>query len=219
MMTATQTRETNAVFTLQSENGTGSSITTRRLSLPGAPASDGEQEALTAAFASFRQMVLNEQPNLIQPANWRDSTGSEVEAADSTEPYRTINIGLEYVITDKVAWDGSDFDPETLTITPSTVAATTFDGDSDNPVQVDFVCTTSIEAPTTWHATGHAPVTPLNFVERRGNTATLRFSSMASVAAGELTQTFTVTATDGVKSASATVTITNAYSEGVQFNI
>lgn len=107
---STETRETNAVFTLQSENGTGSSITTRRLSLPTAPSTGAEQSALLQAFPKFRRMVLDTMPTFIQPSSWRDSTGSDVESSDSTAPYRTIEVGLETVVTNKRAWDGSEWD-------------------------------------------------------------------------------------------------------------
>lgn len=212
MMTATETRETNAVFSLQSENGTGSAITTRRLSLPGAPSNDDQQGELLAAFASFRQMVLNEQPTFIQPSSWRDSTGSDTEESDSAEPYRTINVGLETVITNKTTWDGSDFDPGTLTIEPSNVTSSYFSS-AEGAGTADFVCTTSIENPT-WSASGKLPIGDSSiltkqFVEVSGKNATLRITFREGVVSpGQIVNTFTITAANGVQTASNVVTVT-----------
>lgn len=215
MTTYTQTRETNAVFTLQSERGTGSAITTRRLTLPTAPSNEDEQATLLSKFGDFRTMVLKQLPEFVQPASWRDSTGSDIDEDQSAEPYRTINIGLETVITDKTTWDGSEFDALTVTVTPSTVSAPQF-GNTVAATEFSIVTGENFSSLT---VTGHAPRANPTLTKVADNVAKLSWpAATQEVTTGANTQTLVVTATANGKTGTATITITDASGEGLAIN-
>ncbi len=108
--TYAETNESRLVFHLVDEGGTAR--TTRTISLPQVPGSDQIEDALDAfeTFAAKYTAQANDKNIFVQPANWRDDTGSTL--GDVEDPYTTESIDFEVYQTQKTTYTVAPDEPE-----------------------------------------------------------------------------------------------------------
>lgn len=110
-MTYQETQETRFIFQLQSENGTGTELKERTITVPGQP-TESTQAAFLAAVKVWRNELINSgtySPTFIQPTNWRDNTGSS--SSTTEDPYRTVGLEVELYTVQKTKWADEDLQP------------------------------------------------------------------------------------------------------------
>lgn len=91
--TVVSTTEIRVYFTLQNADGTATA--TRYLAIPGEPSVDTRGNA-----QYFKQYILQNMNQFVQPSTWRDSTGSSIDAEDATAPWTTTDVAVEvYSVT------------------------------------------------------------------------------------------------------------------------
>lgn len=107
--TYTETNETRLYFTF-ARNG---ETKTRYIALPGVPDPEGERRTTVINnFNTFRTQVMDDGEatagsieNFIQPADWRDASGSSDVTVDD-QPWTTTNVELEFYVVQKTRFDG-----------------------------------------------------------------------------------------------------------------
>ena len=107
-LTTNTTDETRFIFVLQNEDG---EKTERTLATPYALEGATPSSDFVTKFTAFRNSLLNNTTAMeqvlhkfIQPANWRDNTGSTGAAATDppVPPWETVDLQVEfYTVTKK----------------------------------------------------------------------------------------------------------------------
>jgi len=111
-MTYTETAETRFIFQLQSDNGTGTTFTTRSIAVPGQPP-ESAQTAFLAAVRTWRSELVSPEwwlCDFIQPTNWRDNTGSGA-SNPPVSPYKTVGLEVELYTVQRTKWADEDLQP------------------------------------------------------------------------------------------------------------
>lgn len=98
--TFTETAETRLYFNFMRGDETAS----RYLSIPGMPIET--TSTVLQNFYKFRTYVLANMNQFVQPATWRDSTGSSSE--DVETPWTTSDVQLEFYKVSRTRYDGED---------------------------------------------------------------------------------------------------------------
>ncbi len=109
--TYAETNESRLVFHLVDEGGTAR--TTRTIALPQVPDSQSIEDALSAfeTFATkYTAATASDNNIFVQPANWRDDTGSTLGSVE--DPWTTESIDFEVYQTQKTTYTVAPDDPE-----------------------------------------------------------------------------------------------------------
>lgn len=105
--TYTEQSETRLYFDFERDGETKS----RYIALPGVPAENSERRTTVINnFNTFRTQLIDNGDgsvgileNFVQPADWRDSTGS---SGGTDNPWTTKDVQLEFYVVQKTRFDG-----------------------------------------------------------------------------------------------------------------
>lgn len=109
--TYTESNETRLYF----DFARGTSTATRYIAIPGIPAEDSERRTTVINnFRTLRSQLIDSDDgtvgileNFVQPANWRDATGSSTPNPDE-EVWTTTDVQLEFYVVQKTRYDGQE---------------------------------------------------------------------------------------------------------------
>lgn len=108
--TYTESNETRLYFSF-ARNG---ETKTRYIAIPGVPAEDSARRTTVLSnFRTFRSQLIDNDDgtigvleNFVQPADWRDNTGSS--ASDDGSAWTTTDVQLEFYTVQKTRYDGTE---------------------------------------------------------------------------------------------------------------
>lgn len=95
----TETNETRLIFNLSRDDETKE----RTIAIPGVPDPNTGYTDMLAAFSAFAATMTSQTKNqFVQPANWRDNTGST--ASTTEDPWTTTGLSIEFYTVQKTRY-------------------------------------------------------------------------------------------------------------------
>lgn len=96
--TYTETNETRLIFQLSRDDETKD----RTIALPGVPNPSTGYADMIAAFNTFAAKMTTTNNQFVQPASWRDDTGSTLSTDE--DPWTTTGLSIEFYTVQKTRY-------------------------------------------------------------------------------------------------------------------